>query len=91
MIESFLKKFSDNVYFRKETLEAISGKGIIDLRNIFTVGQLVWINAEIGPGKLNKLFIILNSKFRRIKVQMESDKDRTRRGDNNGGISHLVL
>ena len=53
MIESFLKKFSDNVYFRKETLEAISGKGIIDLRNIFTVGQLVWINAEIGPGKLN--------------------------------------
>ncbi|CAG5108010.1 Oidioi.mRNA.OKI2018_I69.chr1.g3595.t1.cds [Oikopleura dioica] len=41
--------FSDNVYFRKETLEAISGKGIIDLRNIFTVGQLVWINAEIGP------------------------------------------
>jgi len=41
--------FSENVYFRKETIEKNLGAGVMDLRNIFKVGEIVQFDAVMGP------------------------------------------
>ena len=43
------KDFSENVYFRKDTIENTTGEGVMDLRNIFKVGDIVQFDAVIGP------------------------------------------